>query len=104
MRTIEQVAKNKNKIRWSIATPKDGHIGEAGADKEKTGWLWWSTAWDAKAKKEVLKEGRASDEADALVKVCQANGIKIKLASESKPTPKKPAKGKPCPCCGRVVK
>jgi hypothetical protein len=103
MRTIDQVTRTKNKIRWSIATPEDGHIGEAGADKEKTGWLWWSTAWDTKAKKEVLKEGRASDEADALVKVCQANGIKIKLTNE-KPAPKKPAKGQRCPCCGQVKK
>lgn len=103
MRTIDQVARTKTKIRWSIATPADGHIGEAGADKEKSGWLWWSTAWDSKAKKEVLKEGRASDEGDALIKVCQANGIKVKLGEPTQST-KKPTKGKPCPCCGRVAR
>jgi hypothetical protein len=105
MRTIEEVARTKTKVRWSIATPEDGHIGEAGADKEKGGWLWWSTAWDAKAKKEVLKEGRASNEDDALVKISQANGIKITLAKESSAKiPKKPAKGQKCPCCGQVKK
>jgi hypothetical protein len=99
MRAIEQVAKTRNKIRWSVSTPEDGHIGEAGAEKDKLGWLWWSTVWDAATKRDVTKEGRAVDEADALRKA--AASVK---AAAPKVAAKKPPKGKRCPCCGQVVK
>jgi hypothetical protein len=104
MKSISQVAKTKNRIRWSVSTPEDGHIGEAGADKQKSGWLWWSTVWDAAAKKDSTKEGHATDEDDALVRVSQSVGIKAPAARAIAANQKKPAKGKPCPYCGRVTR